>query len=317
MRNKLAIVLPAYKPEFLREALQSIANQDDKRFKLYIGDDNSPFGLAYIVREFEGRIDMTYHRFEQNLGSHDLVAHWKRCVDLIQDEEWIWLFSDDDIMDSNCVQAFYRHVEQDSNCDIVHFGASIIDHQGRLMKALTAFPSTLRVGDFFFEKITYRLSSFAIEYIFKRTVYEKVGGFVSFDLAWCSDDASWISFGQSAHIKTIPGATVKWRKSNLNITTWSNKAILFRKVDAQINFINWAIDFFRKNSIKERSSSFQKIRWILDLPFCSPVLTFSEKMELAKKALSATETEPSKMKIWSYLLYCEMKCRIKQVLLNK
>lgn len=38
----LAIVIPYYKLTFFEETLQSLANQSDKRFKVYIGDDASP-----------------------------------------------------------------------------------------------------------------------------------------------------------------------------------------------------------------------------------------------------------------------------------
>ncbi|SEL59289.1 glycosyltransferase family 2 protein [Parapedobacter koreensis] len=317
MKHKLAIVLPAYKPEFLRDTLQSIADQDDIRFKLYIGDDNSPFDLKHIVSEFTDRIDLVYYRFENNLGSQDLVAHWKRCVDLIQDEEWIWLFSDDDIMDVSCVRTFYKYIEKDKNCDIVRFNASIIDQHGWVLKKPTIFPATLNVADFFLQKITYQLSSFAIECIFKRSVYEKKGGFINFDLGWCSDDASWMNFGQETSIKTIPGAIVKWRKSNLNITTWDDKPILFRKVNAQIDFVQWVVRFFDAHDIKDNSSTFQKLRWILDLPFCSTALTFKEKVKIGKEALQAIEITFLTIWVWLYLSYCELKCCLKRIKMNQ
>lgn len=46
--NKLAIVMPAYKARFLRQALESIAQQTDKRFTVYVGDDASPDDIKEI-----------------------------------------------------------------------------------------------------------------------------------------------------------------------------------------------------------------------------------------------------------------------------
>ena len=37
----LAIVIPYFKLTFFEETLQSLANQTDQRFKVYIGDDAS------------------------------------------------------------------------------------------------------------------------------------------------------------------------------------------------------------------------------------------------------------------------------------
>jgi glycosyltransferase involved in cell wall biosynthesis len=102
--SKLAIVIPAYKRMFFNKALSSIAKQTNKNFTLYIGDDCSPDNLYSVVQQFENIIDIVYKRFDDNLGARDLVAQWERCIDLVGDEKWIWLFSDDDMMDPTCVR---------------------------------------------------------------------------------------------------------------------------------------------------------------------------------------------------------------------
>ena len=45
----LAIVIPAYKRDFLAETLQSLVNQTNQHFHLYIGDDHSPYNLKEVV----------------------------------------------------------------------------------------------------------------------------------------------------------------------------------------------------------------------------------------------------------------------------
>lgn len=313
MKNKLSIVLPAYKPEFLRETLQSIANQSDQRFTLYIGDDHSPFDLKSIVDEFNDSIDLLYHRFEYNLGGEDLVGHWNRCLALTEDEEWVWLFADDDLMERHCVEMFYQCVDGGLDGDVVHFDTLIIDQASNVLKTPSRFPAEMAIQDFFYKRITNQISSFAVEYIFRRFLYNQMGGFVNFDLAWCADDASWMSFGRLTSIKTIPGARVKWRDSGLNITTLDrDKQVLYRKVRAQTAFINWAIGFFKKNRMTDATTAYQKSRWILDLPFHSRVLGLTEKREIAKEVLHAVEVKPPRFRVWLYLVYCEVKCRIKR-----
>ena len=95
--KKLAIIIPAYKPRFLRETLDSIAKQNNHDFTVYIGDDASPYQLETIVDQYKNKFDIIYHRFEQNMGKKDLPGHWERCI-LLSEEEFIWLFSDDDLM---------------------------------------------------------------------------------------------------------------------------------------------------------------------------------------------------------------------------
>src|SRR5690348_11740615 len=103
----LAIVIPAYKPDFLRAALDSIAAQTDRRFRVYIGDDCGPPAIAEASAELAKKgVDVVYHRFGDNLGGRSLPAQWNRCVGL-STEPWVWLFSDDDVMAPDCVAAIH------------------------------------------------------------------------------------------------------------------------------------------------------------------------------------------------------------------
>lgn len=73
----MAIVIPAYKGRFLKETLDSIAVQAHKdEFVLYIGDDASPERLDKIVESYQNKVNLVYHRFSENMGGKDLVAHW-------------------------------------------------------------------------------------------------------------------------------------------------------------------------------------------------------------------------------------------------
>ena len=57
----LAIIIPYFKLTFFEATLQSLANQTDKRFKVYIGDDASPHDCALVLNQFIGQFDLTYH----------------------------------------------------------------------------------------------------------------------------------------------------------------------------------------------------------------------------------------------------------------
>ena len=49
----LAIVIPYFKLTFFEATLQSLANQTDKRFKVYIGDDASPESPIFLLENEE------------------------------------------------------------------------------------------------------------------------------------------------------------------------------------------------------------------------------------------------------------------------
>ena len=85
----LAIVIPYYKLTFFEASLQSLDNQTDKRFKVYIGDDTSSENPVNLLEKYKGKFDFVYHRFEENLGGVSLVKQWERCIALSGDEEWV------------------------------------------------------------------------------------------------------------------------------------------------------------------------------------------------------------------------------------
>ena len=132
MDTELAIVIPAYKPEFLEAALESIAAQTDSRFRLYVGDDAAPAAVGEICEKYRESANLSYTRFDENLGGKCLVSQWNRCVDLCS-EPWIWLFSDDDVMEPECVARFYESMEKHGHeYSLFRFNTMTINEAGEV-----------------------------------------------------------------------------------------------------------------------------------------------------------------------------------------
>jgi glycosyltransferase involved in cell wall biosynthesis len=267
--NKLAIVIPAYKCIFFSQALESIANQTCKDFTLYIGDDESPDDIKSVVDSYCTDISVVYKRFETNLGGTDLVAHWERCIDLTGDEEWIWLFSDDDVMSENCVKGFYEVLERHSNDDVIdkvfRFNLSVTDENLVLLKKYVT-PQYFSV-EYFLESyfINHKLRNKAVEFIFSKQAYSANGRFVNFPLAWGSDTATILKFGQKAGFITIDIGEVFWRDSSFNLSSTSGIAANEQKPFATTLFFDWIIDFI---SIYKGSQIYEKLinRLLYSLP---------------------------------------------------
>ena len=125
----LAIIIPFYKLTFFEATLQSLANQSDKRFNVYIGDDASPEDCTTLLRKFEGQFDFTYHRFESNLGGRSLTQQWERCIALSGDEEWLMILGDDDVLGGNVVEEFYKQYHYFQNIsNVIRFASQSIDN---------------------------------------------------------------------------------------------------------------------------------------------------------------------------------------------
>ena len=245
MTHRLAIIIPAYKATFLPAALDSITAQTCKDFTLYVGDDCSPEPIGSIVEQYKDKVNLVYQRFDTNLGGKDLVVQWERCIAMSKEEPYIWLFSDDDVMEPNCVEELLRQIEKtEGYYDVYHFNVDIINESGALKKRKQDYPEVLPAYRFYRGKNSGRLSAFVVENVFTRNVYEQMGGFMKYDLAWGSDVATWIVFSGRKGMCTVPHARVGWRQSSQNITPDYSRQTAERKLRAQMALLNWAYRYF-------------------------------------------------------------------------
>ena len=312
----LAIIIPAFSDRFLKKTLQSLADQTCKDFIVYIGDDNSPNDLYSIIKPFEKLLDIVYKRFESNFGGRDLVAQWERCIKLTK-EPWLWLFSDDDLLGPRCIELFYEKLKSNKNIDLFHFDLKIIDKNGTVILDPQNFPENMSVDNFFTNRIKYRIKSTVVEYIFNREVYLLNGGFQSFDLAWGSDDATWIKLGLKNGIETITGDYVYWRYSGFNISSRTSDAeLVYRKITATTNYIQWSSEYFNDYNLMEKSSQWDKVKWMLGPLLETHAIPYSKKVDAMVKMLKDCEFEDSILKAKCYLALWPFKIKFDKLINN-
>jgi glycosyltransferase involved in cell wall biosynthesis len=291
---QLAIVIPAYKAAYLRECLQAIAVQTDRRFHVYLGDDCSPEPLADIVREFSAQLPITYHRCERNLGGKSLVQQWERCLNLTR-EPWIWLFSDDDFMDKNCVAAFYAELERtEADHDVYRFDTTWVDGRGQPRsqpESITVNHPVEETGaEFLLARMAGSRNSTLQEIIFSRLAWKEVRGIPAFPLAWCSDDAFIAQLGSRRTIRTITTAKVYWRLSDINISSNRTSATTRVKIRASDQFVRWVTRYFQPLSATLRQEASQlSERWFLEFcrQECWYFISLPRSWELEKLARAA------------------------------
>jgi glycosyltransferase involved in cell wall biosynthesis len=234
---------------FLPAALDSIAAQTCKDFTLYVGDDCSPEPIGDIVELYRDKIELVYQRFDTNLGGKDLVAQWERCIAMSQDEPYIWLFSDDDVMEPNCVEQLLKQIEDTKGkYDLYHFDSYRIDENGKFELLRKPYPPILTSYDYFKGKMLGRYDSYVVENVFSRSIYGQSGGFKNFDLAWGSDVATWCIFSNDKGMCSVPGALIGWRRSSQNITPKKTRETAERKLMADCAFLCWAYRFYHQEA---------------------------------------------------------------------
>ena len=244
--HSLAIIIPAYRAQFLEAALASVLAQTDQRFQLYVFDDASPEPVAEIVQSAQQRRQLTDHRFTENLGGRSLTQHWTRCLEKTA-EPWVWLFSDDDVMEPTCVAAFWQEVERTQSAfGLYRFNTRCINEASVVVAENEPYPLEEMGRAFLLVRLRGERGSTMQELIFSRSAWVAAGGFPDFPLAWAADDAFIAALGRTQPIRHVAGPRVLWRLSEGNITGKTGQAaaaVLVRKLDASRRFIAWAKQF--------------------------------------------------------------------------
>jgi glycosyltransferase involved in cell wall biosynthesis len=241
----LAIIIPAYKKQYFEQSLQSLSDQTNRNFHVYVGDDCSPQDLKPICDKFAGRLPISFTRFDTNMGAKRLVDQWSRCVALTKNEPWLWMFSDDDLVDADCVENFYAHLAATrTRFDIYRFNTSVIDGSGNLTSICPRGPEVETSEQMAYHLLKRQRGNSMGDHIFSREIYVRCGGFVFTEYAQGADWAMSISFSRNKGISVIPKSQFYWRFSGANISG-SGRTAKRDMLNGHLQFLRWLIGHFQ------------------------------------------------------------------------
>ncbi len=247
MRN-LAVVIPAYKIRHLPEVFQCLKEQTCQDFNLYVFDDASPDDIKACFDTFFAESDhVFFHRFPDNMGGHNLSLHWNRCLKMLGDEEWVWFFSDDDLMSEDCIATFYKCVGSSGVADVMRFTLQGTNDRGDKIPLKNPTVSQLTCEEFFSQLYSWQIDARMPEFILRKSKLLEIGGFEPYDLAWRSDNATVMKMTYPNSIYVMPKGVVTWRFGMENISGKSD--LNSRKNLVTIKFFNWVDAFFQERSL--------------------------------------------------------------------
>ncbi len=215
----LAIVIPYYKLTFFEATLASLAAQTCQDFNVFIGDDASPEDPSIILDKYYGKFEFVYHRFSENLGGTSLTQQWERCIALSNNEEWIMILGDDDVLGKNVVEEFYSNLSEieQLGINVLRFSTQIIDEITNTTSKIFVNPKVENAADFYYRRDLGLVRCSLSEHIFRKKSYLKYF-FQDYPLAWHSDDYAWIQFAENKPIFAINNEKVSIRVSNESLT---------------------------------------------------------------------------------------------------
>ena len=236
---KVSFILPAYKRQFLHEAIDSILSQTYNDFELIIVDDDSPEKLKEVIDEFHDK-RISYHHNEQNIGGKNLVTAWNHAMQYAT-AEWCVLASDDDIYAPDFLETMMNLVEKYPKVDIFHCRICEINEDGEVVRYGEFRNEYETIWEMLYYRGVKRTMQCAPDFMFKRKALNNINGFIDFPSAFYSDDATWYTLAKDNGIVCSSKCLFKWRMSNIN--TCGRKDNLYSKSKAILDFNIWLKKF--------------------------------------------------------------------------
>ena len=221
MNPKVSIGIPAYKPEFLEEAIASVLAQTFEDWELIVVDDYSPADIKGIVGKFTDQ-RISYYRNEQNIGAEDPSYNWNRCLEYACGE-YFCLLCDDDVYHPTFLEEMLKLTEQFPSCNVFRAKIQIIDKDGNVTGRFPSSPLWESCEDYIWHRTRGMRHQTISEWMLRTQHLRDCGEYVHFPCAWASDVESIYRTCVDGGIASSYKVLLSFRNSGLNISMRHNK----------------------------------------------------------------------------------------------
>lgn len=245
-RVKYTFLLPAYKPDFFREALDSIKCQTYTDFKVIVSDDCSPYDLKSIYDDVCSQdTRFQFRRNLVNMGSKSLVSHWNLLVDMC-DTEFLIMASDDDVYEPNFLEEADSLLQKYPKANLLRARSRVIDGDGNIKSEENAMDEWLDNLHFIHRIYLKDWAGGIASFIYRTKRLKEVGNFIDFPSAWFSDDVTNFVMANEGCCLT-KNIAFNVRNSDVNISgQWGNPEDSRKKMQATYMNYKWMKSFMQK-----------------------------------------------------------------------
>lgn len=232
----VSIAIPAYKAEFLKEAIGSVLNQTYSNFELIIVNDKSPEDIDSIVHSFnDSRI--RYYKNEKNLGKESIVLNWNKCLSYAKGEFFV-LLCDDDIMDTQFLSSMLALAKEYPRCNVFKTRTTIYNQiKNIIIGKSTLWPKYESYNNLLHNTIIGNRKHTISEFLYRTEHIKRHNGFTLYPAGYYADDHSILKFTQEGGIVTTEESFITYRKNENNIS--NNTKYNKEKVKAALKYYDW------------------------------------------------------------------------------
>ena len=188
--TKFTIFLPVKNGgNYLHLCVQSILTQSYPHFELVILENKSTDGsqewLQALVQK-DSRVKVIASN--ESLSIED---NWKRILTNTKNE-FMTMIGHDDLLDRDFLEVINNSIIEEPNANLYFTHFRLIDSEGKLIRYCSPMPKYESAVNFLAARMGEIRDSFGTGYVMRSTVYNKVGGILSFPNLLFADDALWL-----------------------------------------------------------------------------------------------------------------------------
>lgn len=231
----VTIGIPAYKDEFLSEAIASALSQDYENIEVVIVNDASPYNLDSIVNSYQDK-RIRYYKNKKNLGHHGVAKNWNKCLEYAKGDYFV-LLCDDDILLPNFVSTLLTLADSYHDCNVFHARRLIKHIRNESLEQENPWPifeSSEDYGKYFLKGLRKHTVS---EFLYRKNHIVNIG-YQNFPVGFYSDNVSLMLFSLDGGIISSQEPLMIFRESEIHIS--SNLRYNPGKALATRKFIKWA-----------------------------------------------------------------------------
>lgn len=260
---KFSVLIPTYKPQYLRQAVESVVSQTYSDWELVVVDDCSPSDLHSIVSPFLYDQRVHFYRNERNYGAENLVDNWNFCLGYCTGD-YIINMGDDDCLLPCCLEEYRKLIERHPGLNVYHCRTEIINEQGQvtdLQEPRHEWESALSLV---WHRWDYREKQYIGDFCYNMKYLKSIGGYFRLPLAWYSDEITATLAAEDKGIANTQVFCFQYRVNSHTITSSTTNAKV--KIEAFIAQHRWYSAFLERMISKNLSADDQRYLDTIETP---------------------------------------------------
>ena len=227
----VTIGIPAYKPDYIREAINSALAQSYKNVEVVVVDDKSPYDLKSIVDTFNDS-RLHYYRNEKNLGYEDPANNWNRCLELAHGE-YFALLCDDDMYEPTFVEEMLKLAEKYPHTSVFRSRVKVVDTSSNIIDMYPSSPEFESSANYMLDMCGGFRRQTISEFMYRTDYIKSQGGYALLPKAMGSDHLTIYKLSENGGIASTIKPLVCFRSSTINLSgAGQNKKNIFEKIIA-------------------------------------------------------------------------------------